>query len=404
MATPKHIMIVTGEVSGDLHAARLVKAIQAIDPAVRFSGLGGQHLRACGVEIYADLTKLAVIGFVEVLAHCHQLTRLFYLFLNKARTLRPDAIILVDYPGFNLRLAARLKKLGITVIYYISPQVWAWKERRAYLVPKVTDRMMVLFDFEKKFYADRGIPVDFVGHPLVDAVTARTPKEIFCQRHGLDPARPIFGLVPGSRKKEIAALLPVMIEAAEMIHREVPGAQFLLTQAPSIKTKWITPFQQRCSFRIARVENDFYNAVNAADMCLVTSGTATLETALLEKPMVILYKTAWLTSVLARRLIKIPHIGLVNIVAGREIVPECVQERATAETVAAEALKVYQDPSLFQETKKELRAIRTRLGDHGASERAAQVVLSALEAEQLDNPTPKREPQGGAYEHSGHGR
>lgn len=378
MDSPKHIMIVAGETSGDLHAARLVQEIQQLEPSITFSGLGGQHLASCGVKLDADLTELAVIGFVEVLKHYKEFRKLFYEFLEHVRVRKPSVVLLVDYPGFNLRLAKELKKMGVKVVYYISPQIWAWKAGRIKLIEKFTDHMMVLFKFEKKFYEDRGVHVEFVGHPLVDEVHASHSKEHFLSHVGFDPSKPVFGLVPGSRSREIETLLPPMLAAAEIITKEIPNAQFILTQAPNISIEMIHAFTQRSPISLRIVHGDFHNAVNACDMCIVTSGTATLETALLEKPMVIIYKTAFLTYLLGRLLVKIKHFGLANIVAGEEVVPECLQNETQPAVIAEKLLTIYRNPKKFQDIKSKLQKIKQSLGQPGASRRAAEIVLAAV--------------------------
>jgi len=371
-------MVVAGETSGDLHAARLVQEIQQLEPSITFSGLGGQHLAACGVKLDADLTEFAVIGFVEVLKHLGEFRKFFYQFLENVRIRKPSVVLLVDYPGFNLRLAKALKKMGVKVVYYISPQVWAWKAGRIKLIERVTDHMMVLFKFEKKFYEDRGVHVEFVGHPLVDEVHSSVSKEHFLSRIGLRADHPVFGLVPGSRTREIETLLPPMLGAAELIAQKVPHAQFILTQAPNITTEQIHSHIKNSSVPLKIVYGDFYNAVNACDMCVVTSGTATLETALLEKPMVIIYKTAFLTYILGRLIIKIKNIGLANIVSGETVVPECLQQQVSPENISHKLLEIYQDPEKFRQTKTKLQRTRQILGQPGASRRAAEIVLAAI--------------------------
>ncbi len=377
-SSPKHIMIVAGETSGDAHAARLVHEIQQLEPSITFSGLGGQHLAACGVKLDSDFTELAVFGFVEVIKHYPQFRKIFYEFLENVRIRKPSVVLLVDYPGFNLRLAKELKKMGVKVVYYISPQIWAWKAGRIKLIERFTDHMMVLFKFEKKFYEDRGVHVEFVGHPLVDEVHASVPKKHFLSRIGLNPAAPVFGLIPGSRAREIETLLPPMIKTAEIITQKIPGAQFILTQAPNIRTEMIDSYTKDSPISLRIVYGDFHNAVNACDMCIVTSGTATLETALLEKPMIIIYKTALLTYILGRLIVKIKHFGLANIVAGEIVAPECLQFEVKPAIIAEKLLEIYQDPKKFQDIKLKLQKTRQSLGQPGASRRAAEIVLAAI--------------------------
>ena len=323
----KHFLIVAGEASGDVHAAHLVDELKKIDPALTFSGVGGPRLRASGVELYKDISSLAVVGFVEVLKHYREIRGIFNLILKKINDVKPLAVILVDYPGFNLRLAREIKKRGVKVIYYISPQVWAWKASRVKQVKKYVDKMLVLFRFEEDFYARRGVRVDFVGHPLADALNAPTDKNKFCQRYGLDTEKLTIGLLPGSRQNEVNALLPVMIGAADLLQKEFTSIQFLVLKAHTIERSLLERYCRDAVCQPKIIDAGTYDGINACHLCIVASGTATLETAILEKPMVIVYKTSFLTWLMAKLLVKIPYIGLVNVVAGKKIVPECVQFR-----------------------------------------------------------------------------
>ncbi|MEW5895664.1 MAG: lipid-A-disaccharide synthase [Candidatus Omnitrophota bacterium] len=378
MTKIKHIMIVAGETSGDIHAAYLVREIKKIQPDIKFSGLGGWHLAAEGVELYADLASLAVIGFVEVIKNLAKIKRLFDQFLEKADDLRPDAVILVDYPGFNLRMAEQLKKRNIKVIYYVSPQVWAWKEKRVKLIKRVTDLMLVFFDFEKTFYEERGLTVDFVGHPLIDHIKVTTGRQDLLESKGLNPSAPVIGLLPGSRIKEVETLLPVMIAAARSIHQRIPSAQFVITKSHNIAPGLINACVHDLRFPVAVIDNEFHNTINSCDICIVASGTATLETALLEKPMVIIYKTNWLTYLIGRIFIKIKWIGLVNIVARKKIVPECIQGEASGKNIADKLIEIYNDPFRMETTINDLKDVRKKLGDSGASRRAAEKITSFL--------------------------
>lgn len=382
----QHIMIVAGEASGDAHAAHLVTELRYLNPGLSFSGLGGPRLQAAGVEIDEDLTRFAVVGFVEVLKHYQDFRRCLKFFLKKVAERRPMAVILVDYPGFNLRLAAAIKKMrrpafAGKVIYYISPQVWAWKENRVSAIKKLVDRMLVLFQFEKKFYWERGVEVDFVGHPLVDSVRipAVPPSGEILKRTGLSADKITFAILPGSRQKEIESLFPIMLEAAKILHQENPNIQFLVLKAPDLPIELFEKFLLNTSLPIKVLDKDFYSGLNACDLAMVASGTATLETALLNKPMVVVYKTSFVTWLIAKNLIKIPYIGLVNVVAGTKIVPECIQFAATGRKIADELRKIYQNPSVMKQMITDLQKIRASLGSTGASRRAAEVVLKEIE-------------------------
>jgi lipid-A-disaccharide synthase len=373
-------MIIAGEASGDLHAAHLVKALKTQNPQLTFSGLGGQLMAESGVEIFEDLTQKAVVGFAEVLKHYGEFRRIFYFILCKVRDTRPAAVILVDYPGFNLRLAKALKPLGVRIYYYISPQVWAWKANRIRLIKRYVDRMLVLFAFEKDFYARHGLEVEFVGHPLVDLVQPQTSRDAFLQKIELIPNHLTIGILPGSRQREVQTLLPIMLQAANILYQEFSPLQFLIFRASTIGPDEIERLRKDLPFplRIKMISKDVYDGINACDVCMVASGTATLETAILKKPMVVVYKTSFLTWVLAKLFIKIPFIGLVNIVNGKKIVPECLQFRATGRVIAQELKGILTNEVRIAQIRSELEGLREKLGPPGASQRAAGIILKDL--------------------------
>lgn len=377
-SSQKHFVIIAGEASGDMHAAYLVYEIKKINPNITFSGLGGPQMKKSGVLLYEDLTKLAVVGFLEVIKHIKEIKRLFRLILKKVKESKVDAVILVDYPGFNLRLARELKKMGIKVIYYISPQVWAWKENRVKLIKKCTDKMLVLFQFEKKFYARHEIDVTFVGHPLIDTVNMTNSKETFLSSIGLLQDKTTIGILPGSRQKEIEHLLPIMLDAAQFIYKKNQNMQFLILKAPTLSNDTLNKYFKGINIPIKLVETERYDALNACDVCMVASGTATLETAILQKPMVVIYKTSFLTWILAKLFVKIPYIGLVNVVAGKKIVPECLQFDATPKKIAQEIRDIIDNPTRFELIKSELSKVKSSLGESGASQRTAQAVLKTV--------------------------
>ena len=378
-SSEKHIVLVAGELSGDMHAAHLVAALKQLDPGLTFSGLGGPLMKAQGVEIYEDLTERAVVGFAEVLKHYTYLKAVFDFTLKEIKKRAPLAVILVDYPGFNLRLAKEIKKYKIPVIYYISPQIWAWKENRVHFIKKYVDLMLVLFPFEETLYQKYKMQVKWVGHPLLDIVRTDTSKEKFLAHLHLDDYKLTIGLLPGSREKEVERHLPLMVEAAEILKKKYPMIQFLMVKAPSIPSALVDPLMQKSSVVIKVVENDAYNAIHACDLCMVASGTATLETAILGKPMVVIYQTSFLTWLLAKMFVKIKNIGLVNVVAGKRIVPECIQFQATPENIAEEMEKIFTNELKIASIKEELSQVRPLLGDHNASQQAAEAVLSFLE-------------------------
>lgn len=378
----QHIMIVAGEASGDMQAAHLIEEIRKLDSNIEFSGLGGPAMKAQGVVIYEDLTRIAVVGFIEVVKHYREFKKVFNLFLQKAKEIRPAAVILVDYPGFNLRLAKKLKESGIKVIYYISPQVWAWKESRVAAVKKFTDKMLVLFQFESHFYARHNLKVHFVGHPLIDLISSQVGNNREKQQSfsfAPSAAKPLtIGVLPGSRENEIHTLLPVMLDAAFLLSKDLPAVQFLLLKAPTISQALLEKFVKNSPVPVTIVQKNIYQKIAQCDLCLVASGTATLEVAILNKPMVIVYKTSFLTWLLAKLLIKIPFIGLVNVVAGKKIVPECIQFEATGGHIAKELRMMCQNPAKLAEIKAELEKVRLSLGEPGAGERAAREILKTI--------------------------
>ncbi|HLF18120.1 MAG TPA: lipid-A-disaccharide synthase [Candidatus Omnitrophota bacterium] len=374
----KHIVVIAGEASGDMHAAHLVDEMKHLNPSLTFSGLGGESMKQCGVELYHDMTKLAVIGFVEVLKHYGEIKRIFERAINEIKERKPACVILVDYPGFNLRLAKELKKLSAKVIYYISPQVWAWKKNRVRQIKKNVDKMLVIFQFEKDFYARLGMDVTFVGHPLMDSMEITVEKDKFLTSHGLEEYRLTVGLLPGSREKEIQRILPLMLGAVRMLQEKYPMLQFLIVKAPTIEATLIQEELQKAKMQIKIIEEDRYNAIHTCDLCLVASGTATLETALLLKPMVVVYKTSFLTWLLAKLFVTIPDIGLVNVVAGKRIVPECIQFQATGKQIAQELENIFKDEVRIARIKSELGELKRSLDVGGASQRAAEEILRFL--------------------------
>ncbi|MBN1870565.1 MAG: lipid-A-disaccharide synthase [Candidatus Omnitrophica bacterium] len=374
----KHLIIVAGEASGDMHAAHLVEAIKHLDASITFSGLGGPMMKAGGVQLYDDLTKMAVVGFWEVVKYYKNIKKAFDLVLSKIEATNIDAVILVDYPGFNLRLARELKKRHIKVIYYISPQVWAWKEKRVYYIKKYIDRMLVLFRFEKEFYAKFGMDVHFVGHPLMDVIKIHNTKERFLEDRALSVDKLTIGILPGSREKEVKTLLPIMLDAASILEQEFPQVQFLIMRAPTIERSFIEKYLKNRILACQIVEDTTYDGINACDLCMVASGTATLETAILQKPMVVVYKTSLFTWILAKLFVKIKDIGLVNIVAKKRIVPECVQFQATGGNIARELKDIFTDELKIAEMKTRLKTVKESLGESGASKRAAEEVLKSI--------------------------
>ncbi len=376
----KTLVVIAGEASGDLHAAHLVKELKVLYPAGRFYGLGGQKLRAAGVLIWHDLTSLAVVGFVEILKNYGRFKEIFDDTLEKIVALKPDAVILVDYPGFNLRLVRRLKRHGIRVVYFISPQVWAWGRHRVELIRRQVDLMLVLFKFEEDLYSDGAFNVACVGHPLLDAVRPTKTRAAVLADIGFEDRAPVIGLLPGSREREIRSLLPVMLAGSRLIHQRYPRAQFLICRAATVARQLYKDALERAQpeFPYKILDDDTYNGVEASDVVLVASGTATLETAILNRPMIILYKVSLLTWLLAKLYIRIPHIGLVNVVAGKKIVPELIQFDANPKKVAAAFGALWEDTARLEAIRRALAGVKAALGAPGASRRAAEQIASFL--------------------------
>jgi len=383
-------MIVAGEASGDMRAAGLARALKELDPTLRLSGIGGEYMRQAGVECFTDITELAVIGIAEVIKNLSRIKKVFDQTLKQIDTTHPDCVVLVDYPGFNLRLAQEIKKRKVChsresgnplkIIYYVSPQVWAWREKRVLKIKKLVDRMIVLFPFEQDIYSKYGMKVDYVGHPLVDEIIVNKNQTEVLKSIGLSAGKTTIGLMPGSRAKEVERHLPCMLEAAQILFKQNKERQFILLKAPTIPLKLIEsildlsfpPILKHIPIKI--YDGPTYDGINATDAAIVASGTATLETALLLKPLVVIYKTSWLTYCIARALIKIPYIGLVNIVAGEKIVEELIQNDANADNIAKAIETALHNPQIVDELAK----VKTSLGEPGASLRAARLVLEEL--------------------------
>jgi lipid-A-disaccharide synthase len=369
------LMIVAGEPSGDAHAATLVRALHERAELDCF-GATGPLMRDAGVETIVNSDELAIMGIVEV-------GRVFSKFIRAFRKLKaaaiertPDAVVLVDWPEFNLRLASSLRRRGLKVIYYISPQLWAWRPRRVLNIKRDVDLLLSILPFEVEWYSGHGVEhVEFVGHPLSGEVKAQFGREEFCRRNDLDPARPIVSFLPGSRIKELQRILPPMIDATERLRDARPDVQPVVVVAPS------RTVQEFGGTGAKLIERQTREALAASDAAAIASGTATLEAALLETPMVVVYKESPINWHTLGRLITVPHYGLVNLVAGREIAKELMQDELTGENVANELLKLL-EPETNKRTRENLRAVSSKLGEPGASQRAAELIVKFLAADE----------------------
>lgn len=375
----KKFLIIAGENSGDIHGANLVRAIKAIEPECEFFGMGGRQLERAGTRLMANIVeKLAIIGFVEVLKNIKKLKALLNQVHTSLKEESPDAVILIDYPGFNIRVARMAKDLGIPVIYYISPQVWAWRKKRIFEIAKIVDKMLVIFSFEEDLYKNVGVDVEYVGHPLLDVMILTMDKKTVCDRFNIDPEKRIIGLLPGSRKKEIVALLPSMLEAAELIHDRMPDTQFVIPRATTVSRSLVDRLVAQADVDVTVVDAFRYNIRNAFDFAIVASGTATLETAFLLCPMVIIYKVSFFTWLIAKSVVNVPYIGLVNVVGGDMVVPELLQNEATAQNISRKTIEILSDPKQIERIKYDLKKIKDKAGGAGASKRAASAIITFL--------------------------
>ncbi len=369
------ILIVTGEASGDLHGANLAKALRELDPSVTLVGVGGAAMRAAGVQLLPGIPQVDIMG----LAGPSAIKALFRRFVAMRRIFRTepwDVVVFIDNPGLNLRYAYFAKAAGLRVVYYIAPQIWAWRPGRIYWVRRRVDHVIVILPFEKEIYDRAGIRCTFVGHPLLDAVAPAYDQAAVRGQLGLDPTAPVIGLLPGSRTGEVQTLLPVMLEAAQRVRDARPKTQFILAQASSVQDNLLHALLRESPVTVRVCREQANEVMAASDLLLVASGTATLQAAVIGTPMILLYQAPWLTYRLARLLIRVNWIGLVNLVAGRNVVPELIQHEATAARLTQEALRLLGDRTAYHEMKSALRAVRQALGDPGASRRAAAVVLA----------------------------
>jgi lipid-A-disaccharide synthase len=377
-------MIIAGEASGEMYGARLVEEARRINPALSFLGMGGARMREAGVEILVDSSDMAVVGLVEVIAHFGVIRRAYTTLRTVIRNNPPELLILIDYPDFNLLLARAAKKAGVKVLYYISPQVWAWRESRVYKIARLVDHMAVVFPFEVPYYEKTGLPVTFVGHPLVDMVKPSMSKSDACRSCGLDPSRQVAGLFPGSRKGEVKRLFPVILETAKLLLQRFPDLQFVLPVASSLADNDLQQQVDESGIPVILVNGRVHDVIQACDAILTVSGTVTMEIALLGTPMVIIYKVSPLTYQIGRHFIKVDHIGICNIVSGERVVPELTQYDTEPGKIADEMSRMLSDKEYAEGIRRKLQMVRSLLGDSGASRRVATLAIELLEQ---GNPT-----------------
>ncbi|HEY2118207.1 MAG TPA: lipid-A-disaccharide synthase [Candidatus Acidoferrum sp.] len=368
---PIPLLLSAGEASGDMYAARLATALQSrMD--VQLFGMGGPQMRAAGVEIITDYSEVAVVGITEIVRHLPSLLRAMDRIVSEAESRKPALAILTDFPGFHLRLARKLQPRGICNVYYICPQFWAWRPWRANLIRRRFVKALCIFPFEEKFFRDAGVSTEFIGHPLVGEVNATKDRKALCREHELDPARTIVTILPGSRAGELTHHLPVLQETCARINAKKP-AQFIVAAAhprdiEQLKSGWPSGITVRV------VEGQTYDALAAADAAIVSSGTATVEAALLNAPMVVVYRVSPLTATLAKPLVRTPFFAMVNLIADKQVVPELVQDDFTPHKVSEAILNLLQDPNARATMKEGLAEVRRRLGPPGAVDRAADQI------------------------------
>ncbi len=374
---PIPLLLSAGEASGDMYAARLAKALHSRLNVPLF-GMGGPQMREAGVEIITDYSEVAVVGITEIVRHLPSLLRAMDRIVKEAEVRKPALAILTDFPGFHLRLARKLQPRGIRNVYYVCPQFWAWRPWRANLVRRRFAKALCIFPFEAEFFRNAGVSTEFIGHPLVGEVSATKDRRSFCVGQGLDPARTIVTILPGSRAGELAHHLPVLQETVARIHAKRP-AQFVIAAA-HLKDVEFLRNGWPAGIPVHVVADETYNALAAADASIVSSGTATVEAALLNAPMVVVYRVSPVTAALAKPLVRTPFFAMVNLIAEREVVPELVQDNFTPERVAAETLKILQDPNTRTAIRDGLAEVRKRLGPPGAVERAADQIALLLDS------------------------
>lgn len=373
MTKARTVMIIAGEASGDMHGAGLVREMLKIDPALKFYGIGGNKLQDAGVKLMVNASEMAVVGLTEVFFKLSKIIKVMDLMKKSLDEVRPDLVILIDYAGFNLRIARAAHNRGIKVFYYIGPQVWASRPGRIKSIKRFVDKMAVILPFEVDTYREKGFAVDYVGHPLLDLVHANYSKAESRKKFNLSKNKTTIGLLPGSRIAEVEKLLSEMLKAAAILSQRIPDVQFVLPLADSLQEDAVVKIISQTGIKVNVISGSTYEVISCADLAIVASGTATLETALLGIPMVIVYRISPLTYFIGKMVVTVKNIGIVNIIAGKTIVPELIQHEATGIRIAEEALSILTDGQRKREMIKQLAGIRARLGKPGAAMRAAEI-------------------------------
>jgi lipid-A-disaccharide synthase len=368
------VMISCGEPSGDLYAGALARELLNLNPSTVVTGFGSERLRRAGATLTADFKGLSVTGLLEVARLLPRTYAVYRRLVAEAQTARPDVFVAIDFPDFNFRLASRMRRLGIPVVYYISPQLWAWRPGRVKTMRRIADRVLVIFPFEEQIYRRAGVPVEWVGHPLFDVAVPTAPRDEFLTSLGLDPLRPVVALLPGSRSNELRAILPDLGRAATLIREQIPGTQFLLARAPHLSDDLFAAVSG-ADAHVVVLEGAADSVLAAADVAVVASGTVTVQAAIHECPMVVVYRLSPLTYRLGRPFVQVDTFAMANLVAGRTIVPELIQDEFTPAAVAAHAVTLLRDPAAADRMRADLRDVKAKLGSAGASRRAAAAVV-----------------------------
>jgi lipid-A-disaccharide synthase len=373
--TSARLLISCGEPSGDLYAGALMRELRALDPDLSVSGLAGPEFAAAGGTLLEDYRGVAVTGLTEALRKIPRSYAVLRRLVAWARANRPAALIVIDYPDFNFRLARRVKALGIPVVYYVAPQIWAWRASRLDTIKAFADLVLVIFPFEEEIYKKGGVPVEFVGHPLVDLARASKPRTPFLNSLGLSLSAPTIAILPGSRPNEVSRMMPALMGAAKKIRLNIPSAQFIVARAPGLDDEPFESFSPGGMALVRVIKGDTDAILGASNVVLTASGTATVQTALHNTPMVIVYRMSALSYSLVRRMVTVDKIGMVNLIAGEKIVPELIQDEATPARIAGEAIAILTDEKRVLGIRAGLARVREKLGGPGASRRAAEAIL-----------------------------
>jgi lipid-A-disaccharide synthase len=374
------VAVIAGEASGDLHGARVIEAMRHRNSEITVSGAGGTAMKRAGANLVVDAKELSVMGITAVLVKAPQIIKLMMRLKRFLAQTQPDLLMIIDFPDFNIHLAGYAKKLGIPVLYYISPTIWAWRSKRILKIKKRVDHMAVILPFEKPIYEKHNVPVTYVGHPLLDDAA----EHPIIHRTHLKTERPTIALLPGSRVDEIRRLLPNMLNAAHILQNHIPNAQFVISRAPSIEESLIRKMHDTITLQQSKIAADPVGKIfNSSDLAIVASGTASLEAAIYGIPTIITYQVSPFSYWLGNKLVEVPHIGLANLIAGKRILPELVQNEATAENMADAAYELLSDPAAYAKMLREIKKIQLMLGQAGASHRVATIAFELLEGRRV---------------------